>query len=225
VNKLLTVAAILAALALAADKKAADKKPAGPAEGSADDLAFSATPILDRDEITQALGADLGEGFVVVHIKASPKGEKTIHVSPDDFTLLSRKDGERSPALAPAQIAGRGGITVKAAKDQPSSWGTKAANGPIWGGIGAAPPRSTTAPPTVMNTEKTDPGKVDTAPAGKTSGDSTLLGALKAKIVPETDTKDPVEGLLYFRMDGKNKLKDLSLLYKGDGGRAVADFK
>ncbi len=220
-TKLLTLTLVAAAVAIAADKK-----PTGSFEASADDLAISATPILDRADVTQAIGADLGEGFVVVHVKASPRGEKIVHVSPDDFTLLSRKDGERSPALAPSQIAGRAGIMVKPAKDQPMSWGQRAANGPIWGGIGAAPPRSTTAPPTVMNSPKTDPGTVDSAPAtGKASPDNSLLGALKAKIVPDTDTKDPVEGLLYFRLDGKNKLKDLTLLYKGDGGRAVADFK
>ena len=32
---------------------------------------------MDRAEIQQALGADLGEGFVVLRLKATPKGEKT----------------------------------------------------------------------------------------------------------------------------------------------------
>ena len=47
---------------------------------------------------------------------------------------------------------------------------------------------------------------------------SSLLTALKAKSIPDGEIKQPVEGLLYFRMDGKNKLKDLTVLYKGDGG-------
>lgn len=203
---------LLAVTVLAADKKV------GPAEASGDDFSFSATALMDRAEIEQALGADLGDGFVVVRLKATPKGEKAIRISPDDFTLLSRKDGERCPALSASQIAGRGSITVKAAKDQPNSWGIPNANGPVWSGIGTQIKRQP-AP------EKT---KTDDAPAPAVSqgaDQSPLLAALKAKSIPDGEIKQPVEGLLYFRMDGKNKLKDLTVLYKGDGGRLVADFK
>src|SRR5262249_41942311 len=158
-----------------------DKKP-GPVEASGDDLAIVATPILDRDEVTQALGADLGEGFVVVRLKASPKGEKTIRVSADDFTLLSRKDGERSPALAPSQIAGRATMTVKAAAQQPNSWGTPAANGPIWGGIGVGAPRRPGEPPQVGSTGKTQAGTAEqTVDSKSKTADAPLLQALKAK--------------------------------------------
>jgi hypothetical protein len=204
---------VLTILCVAAAAFAADKKPTQ-VEASGDDLTISALPILDRADIQQALGADLGEGFIVVRLKASPKGEKTIRLSPDDFILLSRKDGERSPALAPGQIAGRAVMTVKAAAEQPKSWGTPAANGPLWDSIGT------------RAKGKPDPGTANaTIDPEKGSKDSPLLQALKAKALPDTEIKEPAEGLLYFRMDGKNKLKDLTLLYKGDGGRIVADFK
>jgi hypothetical protein len=202
---------LLAVTILAADKKI------GPAEASGDDFSFSATALMDRAEIQQALGADLGEGFVVLRLKAAPKGDKPIRISPDDFTLLSRKDGERCPALSASQIAGRGSITVKAAKEQPNSWGTPNSAGPVWSGIGTqikrqpAPEKKTYDAPAPSVTQGSD--------------QSTLLTALKAKSIPDEEIKQPVEGLLYFRMDGKNKLKDLTVLYKGDGGRLVADFK
>jgi hypothetical protein len=214
---------ILSLLAVAA--LAADKKVIGPAEASGDDFAFTATAIMDRAEIQQALGADLGDGFVVLRLKATPKGDKPIRISPDDFTLLSRKDGERCPALSASQIAGRGSITVKAAKDQPNSWGTPVANGPIWSGIGTQIKRQPAADK--GDSAKEDPKKKDDSPAAAPAGpDQTdLLTALKAKSIPDNEIKQPVEGLLYFRMDGKNKLKDLTVLYKGDGGRLVADFK
>jgi hypothetical protein len=214
---------LLAVAALAGDKKAsaADKK-IGPAEASGDDFAFTATALMDRAEIHQALGADLGDGFVVLRLKATPKGDKPIRISPDDFTLLSRKDGERCPALSASQIAGRGSITVKAAKDQPNSWGTPVANGPIWSGIGTQVKRQPAPSADKEDAKKKD----DTAPAATTGPDQTdLLTALKAKSIPDEEIKQSVEGLLYFRMDGKNKLKDLTVLYKGDGGRLVADFK
>ncbi len=210
---------LLSLLAMAA--LAADKKVIGPAEASGDDFAFSATAIMDRAEIQQALGADLGDGFVVLRLKATPKGDKPLRISPDDFTLLSRKDGEKCPALSASQIAGRGSITVKAAKDQPNSWGNPVANGPIWGGIGTQINR-----PKASAKDDSAKDKKDDAPVAASGPDqSDLLTALKAKSIPDDEIKQPVEGLLYFRMDGKNKLKDLTVLYKGAGGRLVADFK
>jgi hypothetical protein len=41
----------------------------------------------------------------------------------------------------------------------------------------------------------------------------------------DSETKDPVEGLLYFLLEGKNKPKDLGLIYKGAAGRLAMDFK
>ena len=56
--------------------------------------------------------------------------------------------------------------------------------------------------------------------------DDALLAALKAKILPDSEGKDPAAGLLYFSLDAaKLKAKDLTLLYKGAGGRITIDFK
>ena len=52
-----------------------------------------------------------------------------------------------------------------------------------------------------------------------------LLAPLKAKGLADSETNKPLEGLLYFAIEGKNKPKDLSLLYKGAAGRLVIDFK
>src|SRR5579871_5879707 len=84
---------------------AADKKPL-PNQAGNDDIELVGTLILDRQDIQQELGGDLGEGYIVVRVKCSPKNEQSLRISPDDFTLISRKDGERSPALTPTQIAG-----------------------------------------------------------------------------------------------------------------------
>src|SRR6267154_1702531 len=88
---------------------AADKKPVPPVvvEGANEDVALKATLLLTPEDIHAALTTDLGPSFAIVRIQVTPnkKGDP-IRVSPDDFTLLSRKDGERSPALSPSQIAG-----------------------------------------------------------------------------------------------------------------------
>jgi hypothetical protein len=55
--------------------------------------------------------------------------------------------------------------------------------------------------------------------------DSPLLKVLTEKSLPDKDIKAPVEGLLYFAIDGKLKPKDLSLIYQGQGGKLVVDFK
>ncbi len=48
---------------------------------------------------------------------------------------------------------------------------------------------------------------------------------LTEKSLPDKDIKSAVEGLLYFAMDGKIKPKDLSLIYQGQAGKLVIDFK
>ena len=40
------------------------------------------------------------------------------------------------------------------------------------------------------------------------------MDALKAKELPEKESTEPLEGLLYFTIDGKLKPKDVTLIYK-----------
>ena len=192
---------------------AAEKKPL-PNQAGNDDVDLAGTVILERQEVQQVLGGDLGAGYVLVRIKVTPKADAGLRVSPDDFTLLSRKDGERSPALDPNQIGGKGALVVKAAQQQPGGDGTRT-NGPIWGGVVVRAGSSKKA----ADSDTPEP-KVD-----NTVEESPIIGILKQKILPETETKTPVEGLLYFIMDGKLKPKDVSLIYKGPAGKLVIDFK
>jgi hypothetical protein len=212
-------------LAAALAAFAADKK-ALPNQAGNDDLELNGTVLIGREEIQTALGADLGTGYVVVKMKATPKTEHAIRVSADDFTLLSRKDGERSTALAPSQIAGRGALVVKAAARQPGGQDT-VTNGPIWGGVGAgAPRRLPGSGGGVGNRASVESGTAD-AKIDDEKGEpvNPLLAILKDKVFPDQETSHPVEGLLYFAIDGKFKAKDLSLLYKGEAGRLVVDFR
>jgi hypothetical protein len=52
-----------------------------------------------------------------------------------------------------------------------------------------------------------------------------ILPKLKEKTLPDKETKDSVEGLLYFSMEGKLKPKDVSMIYRGAGGKLVMEFK
>jgi len=203
---------------------AGDKKPL-PGQAGNDDIELVGNVIVDREEIKQALGADIGAGYVAVRMKVTPKTEKPLRISPDDFTMVSRKDGQRSMALSPGQIAGRGALVVKAAPNQPGGYGTTT-NGPIWGGIGGAPRQLPGNSNGVGNAAGADGGveaKADADAAAKEK-DNPLLDVLKSKELPDKETLDPQEGLLYFPIDGKIKPKDLAVIYKGPAGKLVMEF-
>ena len=146
------------------------------------DLAGNA--FVDPKEVQQILGISMPAGYVVVKIRVSPRTAQAIRISADDFSIVSRKDGERSPALLPTQIAAPPSLALRTGKATP-----------------------------------VEPGDARKSP------DSPLLKLLESKLLPDTETKEPVEGLLYFLLDGKNKPKDLGLLYKGAAGRLAMDFK
>lgn len=190
--KYILIAASLSMLVFAKDPKPT------PGQASNDNVDLAASVIVGQDDVKQAVGADLGPGWVVAHMKVTPKTEKPLSISPDDFTMIYRKDGQRTVAMSPGQIAGRGELVVKPSPRQPGGDGTKT-NGPIWGGVSLS-----------------DSGK---------QPDPALLNALKSKILPDTQSLKPVEGLLYFPIDGKIKAKDLAIIYQGPGGRLILEFE
>ena len=187
-----------------------------PGQAGNDDIDLSASVILTPEEVQQALGADLGMGYLAVRMKATPKTEKPLRIGPDDFTIISRKDGQRSEALLPEEIAGSGGaLVVKSAQgDQNQSKRSVIIGG--FGGSGGT-----------GNSNAAANAGVEVKAADPKAADSPLLAALKAKGFPDKETKEPLEGLLYFRLDGKLKLKpkDVSLLYKGPAGRMIIEFE
>src|ERR1700681_2664302 len=111
----------------AAEKKVPIDQP------SNDVLEVSATPIIDKDQIQQELGSDLGGDIVVVRVQLRPVSDKPVKVNLDDFLLVSSKDGQRSQPFAPSQIAGDTalGLTPQGAKNG----GIGSNKGPRWGGM------------------------------------------------------------------------------------------
>ncbi|HEV8412428.1 MAG TPA: hypothetical protein VGQ49_02455 [Bryobacteraceae bacterium] len=201
--KLLIISLIISLFALADDIKSL------PNQAGNGDIDLAGTALLDSKEIEQVVGAPMEPGYVVVRIKVSPRTLNAIRISADDFTLVSRKDGEKSPALVPSQIAGPADFVLKQGKAR-SSGGRM--HGISIGGFGTG--------------TAVDPGTVDISQGDtKKAPDSPLLKILESKMLPDKETKEPVEGLLYFLLDGKNKAKDLGLLYKGPAGRLAMDFK
>jgi hypothetical protein len=186
-----------------------ERKPL-PGQAGNDDVDLEGSVILTHDEVTSAVGSDIGEGYVVARMKVIPKGSTPLRVGPDDFTMISRKDGQRSTALAPSEIAGKGQMVVKhgTADGSKSSWGV----GGMGAGVGSSP--GTVQRDVIKGTQMDDNAK-----------ESPALGALTAKVLPDKETKTPVEGLLYFSISGKLKPKDVAIVYKGAAGKLIMEFE
>ena len=212
--KYVLIAAAVSTLTLAGPKKPL------PGQAGNDDIEMVASPILDRDAMTQALGADIGPGYVIFRVKVTPKTDKPLRISPDDFTMICRKDGERSEALDPGQIAGKGELVVKSAARQPGGFGTET-NGPIWGGVINRSPSGAGA-----GNSGSPSGTADSTVNNESDAkENPLMKFLKEKILPDKESLEPVEGLLYFPLDAKKvKEKDLAIIYKGPAGRLEMEF-
>lgn len=207
-------------LAVASALTAGDKGP--PAASAANDqLALNATLYLGKDAVREQLGSDLGGYFIVVKLDATPKGGKPLAISPDDFLLRSFKDGQKSGAYAPTQIAGRDALVIGSA-----SGGGLATerDGPVWGGIGGPPIMTPSGTPTFGNAAGASRATTTAKSDPKQKADP-VLEVLKKKILPTATTGEPVSGLLYFSLEGKHKPKDLVLQYDGPAGRMKIQFR
>ena len=185
---------ILSCLATAADLKSL------PNQAGNGNIDLTGTVFIDSKDIQQVLGTTLDPGYIVVRIKVEPRMLHAIRISADDFTLVSRKDGERSEALVPSQIGGAANLILKSKTTHDGSAGVASTS------VNVAPANNKTAPSESPST-------------------NLLQSLLQSKMLKDTETKEPVEGLLYFLLEGKNKVKDLGLLYKGPAGHLAMDFK
>jgi len=182
---------------------------------SNDVVEISATPIIDKDQIRQELGSDLGGDIVVVRVQVRPVSDKPVKVSLDDFLLVSSKDGQRSQPYAPSQIAGDASLVLTPQGTRNGLGGNKGPRwsggiGPFGGGMGS--------PGGASNTDV----KVESVHSDKPNP---LLAVLKDKVLPEKEITEQISGLLYFQMIGKFKPKDLEFHYKGPAGQLALRFR
>jgi hypothetical protein len=200
------------AVLLAATLAFGAKKVTSPTTTAANEkVDLEATIILEGDEVRQALGADPGKGIVLLKTRVTPKVDTPMYISPDDFVLLASDDGQRRKPFSPAEIAGAGAMQVTTTKGaQKKTSGLGGMGGMI--GMGGSSPGNT--PPVTVQ------AKMDE----KKAGDAKLLETLTAKGFPTATTIEPVEGYLYFSLDGKHKLKNLEVLYRGSAGKLNLSF-
>ncbi len=206
-------------LCLAGDKK---QQPVT-AEAANDKVKVTATLLADKEAIRQELGSDLGGYFTLARVQVEPKDGKPLAVSPDDFLLRSYKDGQKSGAFAPSQIAGRAAMVISSTPGQGGGIGSEP-RGPTWGGIGGGRPQR-------LPGQDSGVGNIPSGPEGakatvkKDEKEDPLLKTLEQKILTQKESKEPVAGLLYFSLEGKHKPKDLVLQYNGPAGKLNIPFK
>jgi hypothetical protein len=212
----------VAALFATTTSQAAEKKL--PIEQTSNELVeISANALIEKDQIQQELGSDLGGDIVVVRVTVRPVSDKPLQVSLDDFLLVSAKDGQRSQPYAPSQIAGNATlmVTPQGARNGGLMNGN---NGPMLGipGLGRRAPAGGRNAGKGTDASKDTDAKVETTHSDK---ENPLLAVLTEKVLPEKETTEALSGLLYFQMVGKLKPKDLELHYKGPGGRLALRFR
>ena len=188
-----------------------------------DNVEITATITLDEDEIAKKLGADPGKGIAMMEVRVTPKTDKPLRVSPDDFFLLSHNDGQRSQAFEPEQLAGRGGLVL--AQGPGTAGGLSRSPGAP---IGTSPTGRVQRMPGAGNgigNTAGDRGGLKTEKNDKDHGNSALLTAIKAKQLPDITTADEVSGCLLFPLEGKHKVKNMALLYRGQAGHIDLEFE
>ena len=200
--------------------------------GSAGDewVEMKADIYLAYDEVCTAVGVEVPKGIVAVKVSIKPRGNEKLRLDLDDFQLLSYHDGQKSGPYTPTQIAGNTTIQLKPGQRSTIGIGT-VNNGPTWGGLGGSRPREMPgngggAGNSGAVSAGVEAGKVEETKGkdGEPPKDGPLLVALKAKQLKGGEIRDWESGLLYFPLEGKQKLKDLVLIYKSPAGRLVLAF-
>jgi hypothetical protein len=198
---------------LAAVSLFAGKKVVSPTTSAGNDqIDVVATISLSEEEIAQKIGANPGKGVALLDVRVTPKTDTPVQLGPEDFILLAYDDGERSKPFEPAELAGQGALVVK------TSPNGKVSRTSGFGGLG---PIGMGSGPSTAKKSDTLNSKMDTT----NEGSNKLLEQLKAKQFPRKETADPVEGYLYFPLDGKHKLKNLAVLYRGQAGKLRLVFQ
>ncbi len=217
------IAAILSAgFAMAAG----DPKGLPKGEGSDKFVRIEATAYLDKAAIAQAVGGELDQGILVVEVKLTPAEGTKLSIDRDDFLFRSDRSGERATPYTPSQIAGSG--VMRISSQSGASGGVQnQSTGPSWGGLGGGRPQ--TLPGSGQGIGN-GTASVTEAVAAVDDGsvqqkENPMLAILKQKILAEKETTEPVSGQLYFLMEGKQKVKDIELLYKTAAGRVSVRFK
>ncbi len=200
------------------------KRPPGQFEN--DRVRVESVVYADRESVKRMIGHDFDGSVAVVEITVTPRGGEPLDVEREDWTIFSNKDAQKAPAFHPSQLAGQGAIVVKEQRGGGGLMAGDNPNAPVIGGIpgtGGRPRSMGSGGGGIGNSAS---AAVDTTIETKNDEKANpILATLKTKELKYGKTMTPVKGLLYFSLDGKHKLKDLELWYRGPAGKFVISYK
>jgi hypothetical protein len=213
--KMRAIAVLLAAMGPLA---AQSQLPSGAAEDSR--ARIEAKLLQTREQMKAALGADPGEGVVMVEVKYTPKKDGKYYLDHDQFLLRTDNDGQRAAPMYPSQLAGSAVMVISSRGGTQGQVGTQERRVPygVPGIPGSGGPPMTLPgqqPPVVGSaTADTSEAQASIEDDKSTPEQRALLKLLHAKRLPEGEVEGPVSGLLYFTFDGKHKVKHFELVYR-----------
>lgn len=217
--RLLVMVAVLGCTLLGAPKKA---PPNG--RGESESVEVTATVYPDKESIKELIGSDLDGHYIVVQAQVRSRFGREIEVRRDNFLLRTDKDGERSTPFVASQVAGRGVLVISEGGGGGGAV-AESAGGPVWGGIGDRPRRLGDGDGArIGNAGGTGEAKATIGDSAKDKNLPPLQKLLDERILPEGKTEQAVSGLLYFPL-GKQKVKDLELIYTAADGKISLRFK
>jgi hypothetical protein len=196
-----------------------------PATGTASDpkVTIDATLYLNRDDIKRLLGEDIGENYVLVEVKVQPSSEDGIKLDRDDFLLRSDKTGATARPMEATQIAGTSVMVINSKSGEPTTPKRRLSVGIP--GIGGTSREGAPAQAPTVSAPAGETGGADASAPNKPPKANPLLDTLKEKILPEGETTKAVSGYLYFILEGKQKVKDVELVYRKAPPRIHIRFK
>jgi len=190
---------------------------------------------LDKAQVEDLIGNSMNGYLVVAKVKVTPlRPKEPVRLFRDDFVLVSAKDGQRSQPFAPEQLAGTSTMVVSQVM---ISAGPVAGqqSGPVWGPTAGGGPVPMGGPRRV-DTPGNRGGSMGSPNAGATGvkqeikedkatdSQTAWLDVLKAKVLQGGEISEPVEGLLYFPLEGKHKPKQMTLLFNGSWPKLQLSF-
>ena len=198
--------------------------------GSNPNVTIEARLLLSPAAIKSAVGIDPGQNVVMVEVKMIPAPGKTVDISWDHFLLRSDSDGQKCTAYHPSQIAGSSVLVVKSVGGTQGAAASERRNVPFGiPGIPGTSGRPSTLPGT--GTPQMGSATADNSTAAASLEENPdkqanpLLAALKEKVLAEGPLSEPRQGLLYFVMEGKLKVKNLELMYGRSEPKVSVRFK
>ena len=172
-------------------------------------LDISVSAPLDKDQIKQELGSDLGDDIIVVRLTARPVSDKPVQLSLDDFLLVSAKDGQRSEPFEPGQI-GRIGQSFGYAQWTQAGWETIGPGLPSASGDSESEAR--------QFRQHSDPGR---------EGDRNRATKKRIRCWPRSTPRscpkkqitEPTSGLLFFQVVGQGEGEGPGAALQRTGGQ------